>query len=56
MCIMYANASNNTPSYPQISLYVIYRVHPQKVLDKEASFFELHFKTWGMLYQCYVLI
>ena len=28
MYIMYANASNDTPSYTQVSLYVVWRVHP----------------------------
>jgi hypothetical protein len=28
MYIMYANASNNTPSYTNVSSYVVWRVHP----------------------------
>ena len=28
MYIMYANASNNTPSYTHVSSYVVWRVHP----------------------------
>ena len=32
---MYTNASNNTPSYIHISLYVVWRVHPgTKTLEK----------------------
>ena len=26
--IMYANASNNTPSYTHVSSYVVWNVHP----------------------------
>ena len=29
MNTMYANASNNTPSYTHISAYVVWRVHPR---------------------------
>ena len=32
MFTMYANISNNTPSYTHISLYVVWRVHPPGII------------------------